>query len=78
VLDRERSQQQGRPALQAYRPIADGADQDAGDPRHKAEFVEGGHAVAVPVGNLAAAVAAERPVEQRLDLRPIRRAFRMD
>ncbi|MFL5334153.1 MAG: hypothetical protein ACJ8H8_13445, partial [Geminicoccaceae bacterium] len=73
-----RSQQQGRSAVQAYRPIADGADQDAGDPGHQAEFVEGGYAFAVPVGNLPAAIAAEGPVEQSLDLRPISRAFKMN
>ena len=78
MLDGERPEQQGRLVAQPDRPVADGADQDAGHSGHEAEFAQWRHAVPVAVGRLGMAVGAEGPVEQRLDLRPIGRAFGVD
>jgi hypothetical protein len=78
-VDRQGAKQQRRAVrAQADRPVADGADELAGLSGDEAQLSQGRDAVAVAIGGLAAAVGAERPVQEGLDRRPVAGAFGED
>jgi hypothetical protein len=77
-IDRKGPEKERRHRTEPDRPVADGADDRLALAGDEAEIGDRGDADPVAVGGLAEPVGSEREIEQRLDARPVERAFGSD